>query len=113
MAGVALAAGPALAAGDAAHGKLLFAQCAACHSFNPIKNDLGPNLKGVVGRKAASVKGYLYSGAMRRSAIIWDEATLNAYLATPRLLVPRNKMLFPGMDDPVDRSDLIAYLKAR
>jgi cytochrome c len=107
----AVAAGPALA--DAQHGKLLYAQCSACHSLNPTNNDPGPNLKGVVGRKAASVAGYSYSGAMRRSAIVWDEATLNAFLANPRVVVPRSRMPGSGVPDPQDRSDLIAYLKSR
>jgi cytochrome c len=105
------AAGPALA--DAQHGKLLYAQCAACHSFNRADNDRGPNLKGIVGRKAAAVAGYSYSGALRRSAIVWDEATLNAFLANPRVVVPRSGMPGSGVPDPQDRSDLIAYLKTR
>jgi cytochrome c len=113
MAAVVLTAAPALAVGHAARGKALFAQCSACHGFNPADNDLGPNLKGIVGREAAQVKGYIYSGAMRRSAVIWDEQTLNAFLSTPSLVVPRNKMSFRGMAAPEDRADLIAYLKTR
>ena len=66
----------------------------------------------MVGRKAAALKGYDYSPGMRRSAIVWDPATLDAFLASPRLLVPRTKMPnFAGVGDPQDRRDLIAYLK--
>ncbi len=108
-----LAASPALAAGDAKHGKVVFAQCAACHSFDAAKNDPGPNLKGIVGRKSAQVEDYIYSGAMKRSEIVWDEQTLNAYLSNPRVVVPRSKMPFAGMPDPHDRDDLIAFLKTQ
>ena len=98
---------------DAKRGKLLFAPCARCHSFDPRNNDLAPNLRGVVGRKAAAVKGFDYSGAMRRSFIVWDEASLNAYLAQPRVVVPRTTMRGEGVDveSPQDRRDLIAYMK--
>ena len=109
----AVSAAPALAAGNAAHGKEVFAQCAACHSFNPAKNDPGPNLKGIVGRKSAAVEDYIYSGAMKRSDVVWDESTLNAYLANPRVVIPRTKMPFAGMPVPEDRADLIAYLKTQ
>ena len=98
---------------SAKRGKVLFAPCARCHSFDPKKNDLAPNLRGVVGRKAAAVKGFEYSGAMRRSFIVWDEASLNAYLAQPRVLIPRTTMRGAGVDveSPEDRRDLIAYMK--
>lgn len=98
---------------DAKRGKVLFAPCARCHSFDPKNNDLAPNLRGVVGRKAAAVKGFDYSGAMRRSFIVWDEASLNAYLAQPRVMVPRTTMRGEGVDveSPEDRRDLIAYMK--
>ena len=113
LAAMAAAASPALAAGDAVRGKTVFALCAACHSFNPAKNDPGPNLKGIVGRKSASVEDYIYSGAMKRSDEVWDESTLNAYLANPRVVIPRTKMPFAGMPEPQDRADLIAYLKTQ
>jgi cytochrome c len=98
---------------DAKRGKALFAPCARCHSFDPKKNDLGPNLRGVVGRKAGAVKGFEYSGALRHSYIVWDEASLNAYLAQPRVRVPRTTMRGAGVEveSPQDRQDLIAYMK--
>ena len=108
-----LAAATAVHAQDAKRGKVLFAPCARCHSFDPKKNDLAPNLRGVVGRKAAAVKGFDYSGAMRHSYIVWDEASLNAYLAQPRVMIPRTTMRGEGVDveSPEDRRDLIAYMR--
>ena len=55
------------AAQDAAHGKVVFEQCAACHSFDPTHNDVGPHLKGLFGRKAASVDDFTYSPPLRRA----------------------------------------------
>jgi cytochrome c len=111
--GVAAAVSPA-AAQEAAHGKALFdVQCARCHALKRGSDDVyGPNLRGVVGRKAAREKGFDYSAAMRKSAIIWDWASLNAYLAQPRLVVPRTSMQGFGVPDPQDRRDLIAYLQS-
>lgn len=94
-------------------GKALFAdKCARCHAVGRGKNDFGPNLRGVVGRKAARAKGFDYSAAMKSSAIIWDWASLNAYLSQPRVIVPRTSMPgISGVADPQDRNDLIEYLK--
>ena len=112
-ASLAMAAPPAFAQ-DIARGKALFAKCAACHSFSASKNDLGPNLRRIVGRKAGAVRAFDYSGAMRQSAIVWDEASLNAFLAEPRVLVPRTRMIpTAAIEDPQDRRDLIAYLKTQ
>jgi cytochrome c len=110
---LSLAAATTAHAQDAKRGKALFAPCARCHSFDPKNNDLAPNLRGVVGRKAAAVKGFEYSGAMRHSFIVWDEASLNAYLAQPRVIIPRTTMRGAGVDveSPQDRQDLIAYMK--
>ncbi len=88
-------------------------QCARCHALKRGSDDVyGPNLRGVVGRKAARDKGFDYSSAMRKSAITWDWASLNAYLAQPRLVVPRTSMQGFGVPDPQDRRDLIAYLQS-
>lgn len=94
--------------GDAAHGKVLYQTCEACHSIED--NDIGPKHRGVVGRRAGSVMGYVYSAALKASGITWDEATLNEWLANPSALVPGTKMFFK-IDDPQSRADIIAYLK--
>src|SRR5438067_11761421 len=108
---VELAAAPAQAA-DPARGKSVFAaQCAMCHTANkggpPI---LGPNLYGVVGRKAGAVGGYNYSPAMKASGLVWSEGELETYLPAPRATVPGTKMTYGGLKDSTKLADLIAYL---
>lgn len=110
-----LLASPALAEGDAAKGEKVFLKCKACHEVEKGVNKVGPTLKGVVGRKAASVEGYKYSEAMiakGTEGIVWDEATLAAYLPDPKAFVPKTKMAFAGLKKPEDVADMIAYLKA-
>jgi cytochrome c len=104
-----LAAAGGAAAADTARGAQVFRTCAACHSER--SDALGPSLKGVVGRKAASVEGYRYSGPMRRANLVWDEANLRQYLADPQTRVPGNRMPFGGLHDAKDVEDVIAYLK--
>lgn len=98
-------------AGDAASGEKLFAPCKACHNF--VKNGVGPDLKGVVGRKAGTYEGYSYSAPMKASGITWDEANLQEWLKNPKAKVPGTKMIFPGYPDPKKVNDVIAYLKTQ
>ncbi len=110
----ALLALPTLAlAQDAEAGKKIFAKCAPCHSVGPgATNKVGPNLNGLVGRKAGSVEGFAYSDAMKNSGITWDEATFKEYVGDPKKKVPGNKMLFPGVKDELERDDLYAYVSS-
>jgi cytochrome c len=106
-----IAASPALAEGDAAAGEKVYKKCKTCHSLEAGKNKLGPNLAGIFGRQAGSVEGYKYSAAMAASGIVWDEATMDAFLAKPKDVVPKTKMAFAGLKKDEQRQDLIAYLK--
>ena len=108
---VMLFAGSALADGDPARGEKIFAKCKACHTLEAGKNKIGPSLAGLFGRKAGTVEGYNYSDAMKSSGIVWNDETLFKYLEKPKDVVPGTKMVFPGLKDPQDRNDLIAYLK--
>jgi cytochrome c len=96
-------------AADAAHGKVVFQTCTACHTDKP--DAIGPSLRGVYGRKAGSLEDFRYSNAMLRANIIWDQANLRAYIKDPQAKVPGNRMPFGGIDDPKDVDDVIAYLK--
>jgi cytochrome c len=110
-AGLMLALPAVASAQDAAAGKKVFTKCAPCHSIGPgAKNKVGPEQNGLVGRKAGSVEGFPYSAAMKNSGITWDEAQLDEYITDPKKKIPGNKMLFPGVKDEAERSDLIAYL---
>jgi cytochrome c len=100
---------------DADNGAKVFKKCMACHAIDE-KNKIGPSLKGIVGRKAASVEGFKYSDAMLAKGaegVIWDEATLAAYLPDPKAWVPGTKMVFPGLKKPEEVTDLIAFLKTK
>ena len=106
----AAARGQTAAAQDASAGKLVFMQCVACHSIDG-STRTGPTLKGIVGRKAGSVAEFHYSRAMKRAAIVWDAATLDAYLNHPQQQIPGNTMPFAGIGDAKQRADLVAYLQ--
>ena len=95
---------------DAAAGGMAFMQCGDCHS--PTASDgVGPGLKGVFGRKAGSKQGFIYSPAMKKSTVVWDDKTLDAFLKDPRAVVPGTTMAYGGDDDAKERADLVAYLK--
>ena len=95
---------------DAAAGGMAFQQCAECHSPTTADN-AGPGLKGIVGRKAGAKDGFIYSPAMKKSTVVWDDKTLDAYLKDPRTVVPGTSMAYGGDDDAKERADLVAYLK--
>jgi cytochrome c len=101
-------AAPAFAA-DAEHGKALFAPCAACHTDRA--DALGPNLKGVYGRKAAGLDDFRYSNAMKRANLVWDDDNLRAYIRDPQGKVKGNRMPYGGMSEAKDVDDVVAYLK--
>ncbi len=104
-----IASATVAAAADAEHGKAVFQQCAACHTDKP--GAIGPSLRGVYGRKSASVDGFRYSDAMKRADLTWDETNLRDYISNPQAKVKGNRMPFAGLTNAKDLDDLIAYLK--
>lgn len=107
---------PALAEGDADQGKKVFGKCMACHTIEDAKNRVGPHLVNIIGRKTASVEDFKYSPAMIKASeegMVWDEATLTAYLTAPKLFMPGNKMAFAGLKKPEDISNLLAYIHSK
>jgi cytochrome c len=107
---LATTAGSSMAA-DVEAGKAAFKKCALCHTTEAGKNKIGPSLFGIIGRKSATLDGFNYSEAMKKFDHIWDEGTLDEYLADPRGTVPGTKMVFPGIKDKTERQDVIAYLE--
>jgi hypothetical protein len=63
------------------------------------------------GGAAGTVPGFAYSAAMIRSKIVWNETTLDRFLASPLAVVPGTAMGYAGIADGKERADLIAYLK--
>jgi glucose/arabinose dehydrogenase/cytochrome c2 len=98
---------------DANAGKTVFTvQCALCHSADA--NDgggaQGPNLVGVLGRKAASTT-FSYTAALKKSNLTWDHAALDRFLASPTTMVPGSSMVV-AVEKPADRENLLAYFTA-
>ena len=110
-----LAAALADAAGaDPARGERVFQRCYACHSLQAGETNLpGPNLRGVLGRRAGTLPGFRYSAAMvqaGRDGLVWTPLTLDRFLADPERLVPGSDMSIPGLTDVDDRRDVIDYV---
>jgi cytochrome c len=111
---------PSLAAGDAEAGKAAFAtQCGICHQVGPNAQTLvGPELNGIVGRKAAAVEGFAYSPGMKKlgdEGYVWTEAHIDSWIADPKALLPTSVMAlaFQGIPDADERANIIAYLKTQ
>jgi len=92
----------------------LFAQCSGCHALGTGDAEgIGPDLRGVVGRRIASVGGFDYSRALRSVEGSWTEAALDRFLESPAQFAPGNSMEFAGIADQAARQRLIRYLVAR
>jgi cytochrome c len=101
------------AKGNAANGQELFTAnaCATCHGVTRENNmTVGPNLVGVVGRKAGTTKSLMGpSEGLKNYGVIWSAETLDEFLTNPNAKVPGTAMI--GMvADPQQRADVIAYL---
>ena len=87
-------------------------QCSQCHTLKTGPSGLpGPSLHGLLGRKAGTAPGYAYSTPMRESSVVWNDTTLDQYIAAPQSYIPGNTMPFPGIADKAVRQRLVAYLK--
>ena len=97
---------------DVEAGQTSFKKCQVCHDVGEAaKNKIGPILNGLDGRKAGSVEGYSYSDANKNSGITWSETSFKEYITDPRAKIPDTKMVFPGIKNEKEASDLWAYLK--
>ena len=102
LAAIALLAATSMAGaqqGDAKRGEKVFENCRACHAADGQANEVGPALRGVVGRKAGERDDFRYSPALKRSGIVWNAKTLDAFIADPQQAVPGNRMPFSGLPD--------------
>lgn len=111
MSGSALLLVAALAAGDPKAGEAIYSRCLACHAFE--QHRTGPRHCGLLGRRAGSAPGYAYSPAMKRSHLVWNERTLDRFLANQLGTMPGTTMTYAGISDAKERADLIAYLKQK
>jgi cytochrome c len=101
--------GASPAASPARGGVVFRSRCSACHAVTAGTKKIGPSLFGVVGRRAGSAPAFPYSPALKKSALIWSQATLDRYLTDPKATVPMTSMAVK-LPDAKQRNDLIAYL---
>ena len=100
-----------MAMGDIAAGEKIFKKCAACHSITKGgKNNIGPALWNVVGRKTGAVTDYKYSKALASFDKEWTFEELNGYLIKPAKWIKGTKMAFAGLRKEKDRASVIKYL---
>jgi cytochrome c len=112
---VAMVAPAMCAAGskpDVENGKTTFnTMCSVCHSVQQTGGPaVGPNLLGIVGRKAASEAEFTaYSTALKDSKVTWSKKSLDKFLLNPMTMVPGTlmPMLIP---DNKTRADVVGYL---
>ena len=104
---------PCFAEDNLSNGKQLFqTKCAMCHtSIQGASHSTGPNLFGVVGRIVGSAKGFNYSEAMaERGNDVWNFQMIDKFITQPQKLIPRTAMMFAGIADLSQRSQLIEFL---
>ncbi|MCL4791977.1 MAG: cytochrome c family protein [Gammaproteobacteria bacterium] len=101
-----------MASADPAKGQIVFLQCRACHSLEAAgPNKVGPNLHGIMGRKAGLTPGFSYSEVMAGSDVVWDVEALDKFLLRPSDFMPGTRMVFVGLRKPEDRANVIAYVQ--
>ena len=103
-----------MAMGDLATGEKVFKKCAACHSIvKGGKNNIGPALYNVVGRKIGIVEDYKYSKALSGYGKEWTFEELNGYLIKPAKWIKGTKMAFAGLRKEKDRASVILYMNSK
>jgi len=109
----ALAQEPTGKTAAADDGQLAFNNaCRTCHTLREGDNRLGPNLHGIVGRKAGSLPNFAYSSAMKDAGLVWDKATLDRFIANPEQVVSGHKMKpYGGIASADDRAKIVAFLE--
>jgi cytochrome c len=116
VAAATIAGADVASAADIAKGEAAFVrQCAICHTIDKGgENRLGPNLFGIVGRRAGTVPNFRYTNAFRTTATFeWTEGLLGPWISLPATMVPGTSMgVFPGVSDR-DKDDIVAYLAAQ
>ena len=97
------------AAADPDRGEELYgSRCAGCHSLD--NNRIGPMHRRVFGRVAGTVPDFAYSDAVRDSTVVWDDASLDAWLTNPQAFIPGQRM-FVSVGKADERADIIAFLR--
>ena len=99
---------------SAADGAKIFKKCLACHSIEKGgPNKIGPNIFGVLNRRAGSVSGYKYSKAMTAYGKVWSFEEMNSFLTKSKDWIKGTKMSFIGLRSAKDRAAVILYLNEK
>jgi len=111
VAALVVAGGGAALAQDVEKGEHSFNKCLPCHSIGPdAENKIGPELNGLDGRHSGTAANFSYSDANKNSGIVWNEDKFKEYIKDPRAMVPGTKMIFAGIKNEQEVSDLWAYV---
>lgn len=87
-------------------------QCKVCHSSDAGKaHKTGPNLFGIYGRQAGAVEKFKFSPAFKKTDFIWNDTTLDGFLANPQKYIKRSRMAYGGVRNVKDRMAIICLLK--
>ncbi|MGE0424272.1 MAG: cytochrome c family protein [Reyranellaceae bacterium] len=116
VSGMVVALGVPAQAQDVSAGERLFKRyCGVCHiaEKDSTRRMQGPNLWGLIGRKAGTVEGFRYTDANKNSGIVWSAETLDPYLEHPREVIKGTTMAFAGVRKPDERKAIIEYLAAQ
>ena len=99
-----------------AEGKKVFKKCKSCHKVGEgAKNKTGPQLNGIFGRAAGTNETFKYSKGLKSAAnegLVWDDASLRAFLTKPKAMIKKTKMSFSGLKNDKDLDAIIEYLKS-
>jgi cytochrome c2 len=98
--------------GDAGRGEAIIAsKCAVYHSTRPGWHKEGPSLAGVFGRRAGTAPDFTGYRALRGIDVVWQEQSLDAWLADPKGFSGRGSAMAVKLGDPEACADVIAYLR--
>lgn len=96
-------------------------KCGSCHALETGKKDkMGPNLVGVIGRKAGSAAGYTKYKAMKGADFVWTEELLAEWITDQKkflkahkddLKVGKKTSMSAKIKKEKDRATIISLLK--
>lgn len=107
-----LSATATTSAQDLAAGQVSFRKCLPCHAVGEeAKHKVGPILNGLEGRTSGTIEGYTYTPANKNAAIVWNTESFREYIINPRGRIPGTKMIFPGIKNETEITNLWAYIR--
>ncbi len=94
-------------------GKKIFARrCQTCHGdTGPADSPIGPDLRGIIGKKAGSEHSGTHSRAAVESGVVWDRQFLRRFLSAPQKTIPGTIMPVQ-VTDPRELDELLDYLES-